>query len=175
MLMRPSDPPERTDSKGEKEALDAVHQARETLEKARAGHIQAVFDYGYEVGWNVGFDRGWDAAFESMQRQEASLRAIVKAERPPEPPRSVPLPTLAPPKHLTAAELVAVFISQFPGARGVDIANHFAENPSASIPERTIRTALHRLKKAGSITIEEGRWYPAHDGKRNPQEERKLL
>jgi hypothetical protein len=47
-------------------------------------------------------------------------------------------------------------ITDFPGQRGVEIAAHLP-----GVAERTVRTAIHRLKIRGAIYQNDGKWYPA--------------
>ena len=48
-------------------------------------------------------------------------------------------------------------ITGFPGQRGVEIYAHLQHE----VEERTVRTALHRLKKRGAIFQNDGKWYAA--------------
>lgn len=166
MLDRVSDPEDHTATDREKEALELVHTTKDALEKARVEASQALFDYAWESGWSAGYDQGWEAAFEHLRKQEAEMRTAAKAERPrsPAPPRGAQLPLPIVTRNLTASDMVFLFIKENPGQRGVDIANHFGAM-SPPIPERTIRTALHRLKTfARKIMITEGKWYAVEDG-----------
>ena len=52
---------------------------------------------------------------------------------------------------------VLMAIRETPGVRGVDIVNDLA----GTVEERTVRTALHRLKKREAIYQREGKWYPS--------------
>lgn len=58
-----------------------------------------------------------------------------------------------------AQDEVLSYIQTHPGLRGVEIADAFDDRP-----ERTIRTALHRLKKTTppKIQIVEGKWFAVH-------------
>jgi hypothetical protein len=67
----------------------------------------------------------------------------------------------------TGMERVHLFIIAHPGLRGVEIADAFAKS-SAPLPERTVRTALHRLKP-GRVRIVDGRWYDAKSAPADPQ------
>jgi len=60
------------------------------------------------------------------------------------------------------------FIEKNPGLRGVQIVERLSASKSDEEPieERTVRTALHRLKQHGMIVQQENAWYPA-----NSQEE----
>jgi hypothetical protein len=58
----------------------------------------------------------------------------------------------------TANDRVLLSITAHPGRRGVDIANEFSRAPQP-LPERTVRTALHRLKNAKKIMPVAGLWY----------------
>jgi hypothetical protein len=61
------------------------------------------------------------------------------------------------PAGKTAAEIVYTYIKDYPGNTGVEIVRGL-EAIGLTIHERTIRTALFRLKK-DKITLVDGRWY----------------
>lgn len=61
-------------------------------------------------------------------------------------------------RRAQAPKLVVSVLEQSPGLRGVDIVKKIQEQGTA-VHERTIRTALRRLKKAGVIAQREGKWY----------------
>jgi hypothetical protein len=52
---------------------------------------------------------------------------------------------------------VLMAIRETPGIRGVDVVNAL----SGSVGERTVRTALFRLKRRGAIVQKEGKWIPS--------------
>jgi hypothetical protein len=80
-------------------------------------------------------------------------------------------PPSPPPLTPTANDLVHQFIYENPGKRGIEIANSFKQ-AVFRLPERTVRTALHRLKTATppKIKIVDGRWYPTEATSAEPQQ-----
>lgn len=177
MLDRVNDSKDHQIPDREKEALERYSKAQDALEKARAEYASAMMDYGWEVGWNAGFSDGWDAAVEEMTQREAELKAAARMARPRSAPSTAPRATRVPMatgvRPLKAADLVLLFITEYPGARGIDIAKHFAAGPQP-IPERTIRTALHRMKKTKDIKNIGGKWYAASE-RTSADEEKKLF
>lgn len=73
------------------------------------------------------------------------------------------------PRESSDQYLVLMDINAFPGSRGVQIVNRLP-----SIEERTIRTALFRLKNKGLIYQSEGNWYPSPKLKDHENEEGQL-
>jgi hypothetical protein len=70
------------------------------------------------------------------------------------------------PRSNSGQARVLRIIQQFPGSRGFQIVVRSAETGRA-INERTVRTALARLKKRGNIEMrEDGGWYPIGGGER---------
>jgi hypothetical protein len=69
-------------------------------------------------------------------------------------------------------DLVLAYITGNPGKRGVEIAQHFADSLPMLL-ERTVRTALHRLKISRKILNVDGRWYTAEQSL--PHQQRSLL
>lgn len=57
--------------------------------------------------------------------------------------------------RISAGRDVLSAIKQRPGMRGVEVVALIG-----TLQERTVRTALHRLKMAGDIRTDNGRWFP---------------
>jgi hypothetical protein len=51
---------------------------------------------------------------------------------------------------------VLTTIRQHPGMRGVDVVKAL----DGEVEERTVRTALHRLRRGNAIVQKEGKWHP---------------
>lgn len=113
-------------------------------------------EHVFRASWNQGYERGWEAGYNMALQRMRELADLRQA--PPSPPGPVAqTPTTALPSP-TAAELIFGIISASPGLRGVEI----VERTSAageSVKERTVRTALHRLKMSGKIVNVDERWY----------------
>jgi len=136
-----------------------------TSDERRAATVEAIKDM-VEAGkklekaaWHEGFYAGWYAAVEHMTKNAAAaaqrgpaadIQPTEKLQSPPEPPQ----------KTWKPKDLVLGVIMQRPGLRGVDIVTHL-KNADTEVHERTVRTALHRLKRAGKIKVVNGRWYSA--------------
>ncbi len=144
---------------------DAI--ARNLAAEARGWrvHLQEVFGkalHQYEnslwrAGIEHGYNQGWTAGYEAAVRQLQEARAT--------PPREARPETTGPPieedtedEALTAKDVVFNIISATPGLRGVQIVAA-TEKAGTPLKERTVRTALHRLKTADKIKNVDERWY----------------
>jgi hypothetical protein len=130
--------------KGRDSVIDTVH----TLEKIQ-----------YNAGFDVGFNAGWDAC---VRRFIASVKTEAE-QKPPEPPTPPPQPKQAAlsfsfDDRASNNDIVLRAIANAPGLRGVELVG-MMDNTTFTIPERTVRTCLHRLKKLGKIMSVDGRWY----------------
>jgi hypothetical protein len=157
-----------TDADGEEEARAKFMAAQERFRDSFTQFIDAALEYGSVTGWLQGFDRGWDAAFEYLKTPMSDVKAAAIKSHQPDKPVQPPLPLmfLGPDadKDITAADVVYDYIRANPGKRGVEIATAMEERVPP-IPERTVRTALHRLRhQAEKIKNVDGKWYAAdHD------------
>jgi hypothetical protein len=137
---------------GEKPNWNELHVvARDQLFDALTNAENAVFN----LGWDQGFKAGWEAHVEHMTRvfaeQAASRPSAIAPSAPPAPVSSkIDQPT--------AKDLVLQIISDQPGLRGIDIVNELGKGVTP-VAERSVRTALHRLKRARKIKNMSGRWY----------------
>jgi len=111
----------------------------------------------HDAAWDKGFSEGWEAgyrfAFERMQEAARFYPAQT-------PPPAAQAPT-EPDRHgtkLPAASIVFQIIMSQPGLRGVEIVSK-ASDLTPPLKERTVRTALHRLKEDDKIESRDQRWY----------------
>jgi hypothetical protein len=129
-------------------------QARDMLFDWLATAENAVFNMGFEQG----FKAGWEAHVEHMTRvfaEQAAARPSTAAPTPPAAPaRKMPTKLDQP----TAKELVLQVITERPGLRGVDIVKELNKGVTP-VAERSVRTALHRLKRARKIKVLRSGWY----------------
>jgi hypothetical protein len=163
MLDRVSDTKNHTPPEREEEAQAKFMAAQDEFRTAFMRYVDAAIEYGSITGWQQGFDRGWDAAFEYIKTPMGDVKMTAIRNYRPERPVQPPLPflSLGADAELTAADLVYEFIKSNPGKRGVEIATVF-EARTPPIPERTVRTALHRLRhQAEKIKNIDGKWYAA--------------
>jgi len=159
---------------------EAVYKAEyeaagQAMMSALMAYVAAIQKHHGFVEWRSGFKSGWKASREYHEEQikksfESELKASAGVAGPSgvgmlagvefmEPyPLPSALPPSPPPLTPTANELVHQFVAENPGKRGVEIADNFSKTVWR-LPERTVRTALHRLKKAEKILVLEGRWY----------------
>jgi flagellar biosynthesis/type III secretory pathway protein FliH len=135
--------------------LDAAYKA---MFEAVSAHTEAARRKSYLEGWRSGWDQGWNAAMDTIKQHASQSMVAALAEQQQTAADNATAPTMAPEITPTASELVHQFVHECPGRRGVEIADNFAKTVF-KLPERTVRTALHRLKKAGKIVIIDGRWY----------------
>jgi hypothetical protein len=167
-----------------------VEQTKKQLLAALAAHVGAATQQSWTGGWDQGFSDGWEAANKYFREQAEKEWAVRTAEQ------YIPYPSAQTStfnniiasswhghNHLdvhpylhnlssetrdpTANALVLIYITENPGQRGVEIATAFV----GRLPERTVRTALHRLKGAGKIRNVDGRWYTPEATPADPLEE----
>jgi hypothetical protein len=162
-------------AKGEADAAGKAFMA------AVATYVEAVKQHYGMVRWSEGFGDGWDAAQEQFKSIQKKFEMEIKTSTSGGTrfyPVTVNTPTIlgsigthqaSPPQTPTANELVLQFVTENPGRRGVEIANNFAKH-AFRLRERTVRTALHRLKTAEppKIKIVDGRWYAADAAPADP-------
>lgn len=138
------------------QSLDAVIKAVRDLE------VRAI-----DEAFKDGFRSGWEEAFRAMAQVAAE-----KAGR--DAPENFSVPQIrfaeddAPPRLVSVDEdeehgpsvhdAVYSLIKQRPGLRGVELISILRKDRE-HVHERTVRTALYRLKKAGKIRVVDGRWY----------------
>lgn len=133
-----------------------IVEAREGVFSALWELERAAFRYGYDKG----FDAGWDAAWRRF-RAEFIDKPPPASEQPREAPQP-PARTMIPADRKPAKEIVLQILAANPqGMRGVEIVQAI-QKIDPTIPERTVRTALHRLKTEDEqITNIDGLWHMA--------------
>jgi hypothetical protein len=100
------------------------------------------------------YQRGWDDA----------VAHILKAAKSPSLRSVLPSAAIVPPHHSNQPmiDMVREIIRSHPGARGSEIVTEVQkvrpDQPRKSL-DRTVRTALMRLKKRGAIESRGGVWY----------------
>lgn len=140
----------------------AVAEARGHRSSLIEAHHQALTRYetalwrgAWDTGYNQGWRDGYDAAVKVLDQMRSATPTPTTATRPE---------AVAPPLEEdddagpTAAQVVIDIIKNSPGMRGVEIVAA-AANAGNPVKERTVRTALHRLKTAGAIVSVRERWY----------------
>jgi hypothetical protein len=159
-MMKPDDPKVK-----ELEAL------RVAADEAWAAVERQMYAIGYRVGWDAGWRAAQEATTKSLSAQISELEALVRASIPKQAParpdadfpRLRALLTAADEKRATGALADTLrVISSNPGHRGVELLK-IMEASGSPVGERTLRTHLHRLKRAGHIRPINGRWYASGD------------
>lgn len=159
--MTTAPPPPQQPLDYEQQARDLVVEARGHRASMMEAHQQALVRYEnalWRGAWETGYNQGWKDGYEAALAQMAQLRANTP---PPTTTRPEPIaPSLEedPDDTPTAQEIVLMTVGTFPGLRGVDVVKHTASS-GTPVKERTVRTALHRLKTAGQIVNVDERWY----------------
>lgn len=153
-----------------KERQRRVIAEAHVAKNASTDALQRYEDAVWQAGWVHGYDQGWN---EGYQRALAIMQQVTSHRAAPPPqfdPDAVPgLPPKDAAEGQTANQIVLDIIEARPGLRGVELVA-LTEELGAPLKERTVRTALHRLKNQAKIFNHEERWYPAnyilfpHDG-----------
>ena len=150
-------------------------QAKQLLADARAAKTvmtDAIERYEQRVwsaAWDRGHQQGWREGYNYALWQIEQARAQVPtAQQPPRVEPEAAPPLIEDDDEPTAQETVLRIVKAMPGLRGVDIVQKAAEG-GRPVKERTVRTALHRLKNADEIVNVNERWYtpdaaPYHGG-----------
>lgn len=120
--------------------VDAVDRYQQTV-------WAAAWDRGHQQGWREGYQ------YALWQMEQARAQVPVASTPPRAEPETPPILT-EDDDTPTAQDTVYKAVGAKPGMRGVDIVAAVAP-----IKERTVRTALHRLKKDGLIVNVDERWY----------------
>lgn len=138
--------------------LAAAYATKDVLKDAQQRHEDAVWNAGWVHGYDQGWNDGYQRAIHAL-REAAFLRSAPPNVGATEP---TPLPREAAPEAdaPSANEIILNLIAKFPGLRGFELVEA-TESAGTPVKERTVRTALYRLKNSGKIFSNDERWYPA--------------
>ncbi len=147
----PSTPPDRAAI--QKAARDAVIEAMREWEAAS-------YRRGFDEGWKACNDHWLKLLSEATQKTQAgALTTTTEAAHV----AGLDFGNEVRASPAKASDAVMSIIRDRPGLRGIEIVKAAAEVGQA-IHERTVRTALHRMKRDRLIRNLEGRWFAAdHD------------
>lgn len=120
--------------------VDAVDRYQQTV-------WNAAYDRGHQQGWREGYN------YALWQIEQARAQVPVASTPPRAEPEPAPIITEEDDTP-SAQETVLKAVAAKPGMRGVEVVAAVAP-----IKERTVRTALHRLKKDGQIVNINERWF----------------
>jgi hypothetical protein len=108
---------------------------------------------------DAAYKRGLDDALRAITEAVARLRDVNPIS--PQPHKTTP--------RLRAGsdmDRVLEAVKRKPGLRGIELVSVLEEN-GTPVEERTLRTALHRLKVRGFLENRETRWFPAESAHKN--------
>jgi len=135
---------------------------------ARAAALDALHEWERKT-FRQGFDAGWEACNERWRKMLQEATQQVEATAAVAPTTAQPghdanqriyLGDDARPAARKAADVVFDVIRSNPGIRGVDIVRATGER-GPPLLERTVRTALYRMKRDGLVKNLEARWFAA--------------
>jgi hypothetical protein len=130
--------------------LASLHEARDSFFKALKLHEHAIYKLGYEDGYSA----GWEAALSKLA--EIKPAANFSPTGPTDLGHLLYKQSDEKPTHDTLLHI----IKHHPGLRRQDIVEA-ARKPLPTLNERTVRTALQRMKNAGELQVADGKWYLA--------------
>jgi len=132
------------------------------LTKARDSTFAAIKELelaAWHKGFDAGFARGWETAihrFKTLMEKSD----VAPSHQSTSAPVSLFLQDHDRPRTLRrASDVVLDIIKAHPGIKGVDIVRISVE-AGEPVLERTVRTALYRMKRDGQIRNLGGGWYP---------------
>jgi hypothetical protein len=134
--------------------LASLHDARETFFKGLKNHEHTIYQLGYEDG----FSAGWEAAVNRLSEVKPGSGVSTV------PSRELTNILRQEPEEIPARDTLIAIIDETPGLLRQQIVETAGKTPS-SLNERTVRTALQRMKAAGELLVEDNRWYVANKQK----------
>jgi hypothetical protein len=124
------------------ESLDA---ARDIFFSALKTHEEFVYKLGYEAG----FQAGWEAFVKHLSQSKPDPSMVDANAEFSELHRD----------EIPARDALVSIVEQTPGLGRQEILEQAKK--SLTLSERSLRTALQRLKETGLLRVEEGKWYVA--------------
>jgi hypothetical protein len=130
------------------ERLISLNEARDVLLRSLKAHEHFVYKLGYEAG----FAAGWDAVVRRMSQSKPDYSMIDDRQELSEVPHHE--------SEIAARDTLMSIVAQEPGLERHEILET-ARKSLTTLSERTLRTAMQRLKEAGDLRVENGRWFVA--------------
>ncbi len=131
-----------------KQRLASLHLARDSFFAALKDHEHAIYKLGYEDG----FCAGWEAALTRLA--ELKPEAKFKSTGPTDLSHLLHQQQAEVPTH----DILLDILKGSPGLQRGEIVD-IARKKMPTMNERTVRTALQRMKNAGELRVAENRWY----------------
>jgi hypothetical protein len=129
--------------------LTSLNEARDVFLRALKNHEHFVYRLGYEAG----FAAGWEALVRRLSTAKPDEAAV-----PPHGDLSDLMQQHE--SEIPARDTLIAIIKQAPGLQRHEVVE-IARKSLSHLTERTVRTALQRLKEAGELRVEDNRWYVA--------------
>lgn len=130
--------------------LSSLHHAREIFFKGLKNHEHTIYQLGYEDG----FSAGWEAAASRLTEVKPGSGVSTVASR------ELTNILRQEPEEIPARDTLLAIIEEAPGLLRQQIVET-ARKGLSTLNERTVRTALQRMKTAGELIVEDNRWYLA--------------
>jgi hypothetical protein len=125
--------------------LASLNTARDVFLRALKMHEQFVYKLGYEAG----FQAGWEAVVQRLAQTKPDLSLVSNDRQLSELHHDVEIP---------ARDTLLAIVANSPGLERHDIVE-MAQKSVTTLSERTLRTALQRLKDIGVLRVDDGKWY----------------
>lgn len=149
--------------------VELDEQAKQLLADARAAKtvmtdaLQRYEDRVWQAAWDRGHQQGWQEGYSYALwklAEQARTNAAVQAPPRTEPPAAPPIiEEEGEDSGPSTQEAVLRMVLAVPGLRGVEVVEKLHLS-GVQAKERTVRTALHRLKNAHKIKNVGERWFP---------------
>jgi hypothetical protein len=129
--------------------LASLHEARDAFFKALKVHEHTIYKLGYEDGYSA----GWEAALSKL----AEIKPA--ANFAPSGPTDLGHLLYKQTDETSTQDTLLDIIKTNPGLKRQEIVEA-ARRPLPTLNERTVRTALQRMKNAGELQVVDSKWYP---------------
>lgn len=116
------------------------------------------------------YQRGYDAAIERIVAAASPARHAIHQDTKPAAAAKLDEATLDLLATVHGGSVIAEvkgYIEKFPGQRGADLVELVAKahpDRGRRTIDRTVRTALHRLKTREKVEVRDGQWWPSEGG-----------
>ncbi len=130
--------------------LASLHEARDTFFKALKTHEHSIYKLGYEDG----FQAGWEAALSQLSQLKPEVNFVSNG------PTDLGHLLHREADEIPTRDTILRILSQNPGIKRQDLVE-LAEKQMPTLNERSVRTALQRMKNAGELKTVENKWFLA--------------
>lgn len=131
-----------------KQRLASLHVARDSFFKALKDHEHAIYKLGYEDG----FGAGWEAALSRLAELKPEAKFGTSG------PTDLSHMLHKQQREVPIQDILLEIVTGAPGLQRHEIIDS-ARKKMPTLNERTVRTALQRMKNTGELRVAESRWY----------------